>query len=160
MFFHDSAFQLTYSFENPDADVYMQLFKIWENSTSVFDDVEGMFAEFLIQPQPVARSTNLFGLTPGKTDYVIVDMTAAYSNESDDALVEKEMNNIVDKQKAVLKSGGYLIDFVYLNYADISQNVYSTWGADNVAQLQAISRKYDPNGVFQHMVPGGYKVFN
>lgn len=154
------AFQLTYSFENPDADVYMQLFKMWENSTSAFDDVEGMFAEFLIQPQPVARSTNLFGLTPGKTDYVIVDMTAAYSNESDDALVEKEMNDIVDKQKALLKSGGYLIDFVYLNYADISQNVYSTWGADNVAQLQAVSRKYDPNGVFQHMVPGGYKVFN
>ncbi|KAK7726255.1 hypothetical protein SLS53_007706 [Cytospora paraplurivora] len=140
--------RLTYFSENPDAGVYMQLFKIWENGTGAFDN-----------PRPVARGNNLFGLTPGKTDYVIVDTTAAYGNESDDTLVETEMYNIVDKQKAVLKSSGYLIDFVYFNYADISQGVYSSWGADNVAQLQAASRKYDPNGVFQHMVPGGYKVF-
>lgn len=138
----------------------MKLFKIWENSTSAFDDVEGIFVEFLTQPQPVARSNNLFGLIPGKTDYVIVDITAAYSKESDDALVKTAMNNLVDNQKALLESGGHLIDFVYLNYADISQGVYSSWGADNVAQLQAVGKKYDPNGVFQHMVPGGYKVFN
>lgn len=155
-----SAFQLTFSFENPDAAVYMELFKTWENSTGAFDDVEGIFVEFLVQPQPVTNGTNMFGsLTPGKTDYVIVDMTAAYSNESDDALVETAMNGIVDKQKALLASGGYLVDFVYLNYADVSQGVYSSWGADSVAQLQAVSNKYDPDGVFQTMVPGGYKVF-
>lgn len=155
-----SAFQLTFSFENPDAGVYMELFKIWENSTGAFDDVEGIFVEFLVQPQPVTNGTNMFGtLTPGKTDYVIVDMTAAYSNESDDALVETAMNDIVDKQKALLAAGGYLVDFVYLNYADVSQGVYSSWGADSVAQLQVVSNKYDPDGVFQTMVPGGYKVF-
>lgn len=154
-----SAFQLTFSFENPAADVYTELFKIWENGTGAFDDVEGVFVEFLVQPQPVTNGTNLFGLTPGKTDYVIVDMTAAYADESDDALVEAAMNDIVDRQKALLASGGHLVDFVYLNYADVSQDPYSSWGADSVAQLQAVSNKYDPNGVFQHMVPGGYKVF-
>ncbi|POS68898.1 hypothetical protein DHEL01_v212709 [Diaporthe helianthi] len=62
-------------------------------------------------PQPVTNGTNLFGLTPGKTDYVIVDMTAAYTNESDDDLVEAAMYDIVNRKKALLKDGGYLIDF-------------------------------------------------
>lgn len=138
----------------------MELFKIYENGTTAFENVEGTFLEFLVQPQPVTNGTNLFGLTPGKTDYVIVDMTAAYTKESDDALVETALYDIVNKQKALLKEGGYLIDFTYLNYADISQGVHKSWGAVNVAEMQAVSKKYDPKGIFQHTVPGGYKVFD
>ncbi|KAI1779467.1 Glucooligosaccharide oxidase [Hypoxylon cercidicola] len=153
------AFQLTFSFQNPNASVYMELFKIWENGTSAVADVNGIFIEFLTQPQPVTNGTNMFGLIGGKTDYVSVDMTAAYNNESDDALVEAAMTDIVEKQRALLKSHGYLIDFIYLNYADISQDVFDSWGADNVAKLQDVSKKFDPEGVFQTMVPGGYKIF-
>ena len=101
----------------------------------------------------------MFGLTPGKTDYVLIDMTAAYDNASDDALVESVINDIVKQQRALLKSSKYLVDFIYLNYADISQNVLSTWGAGNLAKLQAVSKKYDPKGVFQTRSPGGYKLF-
>ncbi|KAG6355157.1 hypothetical protein INS49_004238 [Diaporthe citri] len=46
------------------------------------------------------------------------------------------------------------------DYADISQGVHKSWGADNIAEMQAVSKKYDPKGIFQHMVPGGYKVFD
>lgn len=154
-----SAYQLTFSFNNPTPAVYMQLFKIWEKGITVLADVEGLFIEFLVQPQPVTNGTNLFGLTAKKTDYVLIDMTAAYNNESDDALVEATIDNIVKKQRAYLKKTGYLIDFIYLNYADISQNVLPTWGAKNLAKLRAASKKYDPTGVFQTQSPGGYKLF-
>ncbi|PTB64859.1 FAD-binding domain-containing protein [Trichoderma citrinoviride] len=153
------SYQLTFTFNNPPAAVYLQLIKIWEKRITALSKVEGLFIEFLFQPQPVTNGTNMFGLTPGKTDYVLIDMTAAYDNASDDALVESVINDIVKQQRALLKSSKYLVDFIYLNYADISQNVLSTWGASNLAKLQAVSKKYDPKGVFQTRSPGGYKLF-
>jgi len=137
----------------------MELFKIWENGTRAFVNVEGMFFEFLTQPQAVTNGTNMFGLVPGKTDYVMNLMTASYANAADDAYVQTAVTDIIEKQKAVLRSGGYLVDFIYQNYADVSQDVHASWGADNVAKLQAVSKKYDPQGVFQNMVPGGFKIF-
>lgn len=136
----------------------MQLFKIWEKGLSKIAKVEGIFVEFLVQPHPVTNGTNMFGLTPGKTDDVMVDMTAAYTNTADDALVKAVITDIVNQQRALLKAHGHLIDFIYLNYADISQKVLQSWGADNVAKLRAVSKRYDPKGVFQKQVPGGYKI--
>ncbi|KAI1195490.1 Glucooligosaccharide oxidase [Nemania serpens] len=152
------AFQLTFSFQNPEADVYMKLFKIWESGIEEITDVKGLFIEFLTQPQPVTNGTNMFNLKPGKTDYVNIDMTATYNDKADDQLIVRVMNKIVNSQRALLKSNGLLIDFVYLNYADISQNVYQSWGGNSVAKFRAASKKYDPRGVFQIMVPGGYKI--
>ncbi|KAE8371852.1 hypothetical protein BDV26DRAFT_302427 [Aspergillus bertholletiae] len=154
----DRGFQLTFSFRNPDPKVYMELFKIWEGSLSKAANVEGIFIEFLIQPHPVTNGTNMFGLTPGRTDDVMVDMTSAYTNKADDALVRSIIQDIVDKQRALLQSHGYLMDFIYLNYADISQKVLQSWGADKVAKLKAVSQEYDPQGVFQKQVPGGFKI--
>ncbi|KAB8266935.1 hypothetical protein BDV30DRAFT_247247 [Aspergillus minisclerotigenes] len=155
----DRGFQLTFSFNNPEPSVYMQLFKIWEKGLSKVTNVEGIFLEFLVQPHPVTNGTNMFGLTPGKTDDVMVDMTAAYTNTADDALVKAVITDIVNQQRALLKAHGHLIDFIYLNYADISQKVLQSWGADNVAKLRALSKRYDPKGVFQKQVPGGTTVF-
>lgn len=138
----------------------MELFKIWENGTSALADVAGIFVEFLVQPQSVTNGKNLFGLVTGKTDYTIGLMTAAYSNASDEKKVQAVITDIVQAQKKLLRKGGYLIDFVYTNYADGSQGVYQSWGAKNVAKLRAASKKYDPEGVFQKRVPGGFKVFN
>lgn len=136
----------------------MELFKIWEKGLSKVANVDGIFVEFLTQPHPVTNGTNMFGLTPGKTDDVLIDMTAAYANKADDALAQSVITDIVNKQRALLKRHGQLMDFIYLNYADISQKVLQSWGADNVAKLQAVSKKYDPKGVFQEQVPGGYKI--
>ena len=113
-------------------------------------NVEGIFVEFLLQP--------LFGLQAGKTDDVMVDMTSAYTNKADDALVAQAITDIVKQQKLLLKKGNYLIDFIYLNYADISQRVLQSWGSSNVNKLKAASKKYDPSGVFQRQVPGGFKI--
>lgn len=120
--------------------------------------VAGIYVEFLIQPHPVTNGTNLFGLQPGKTDDVMVDMTSAFTNKADDALVTKVLTNIVEQQKRVLKKSGYLIDFLYLNYADISQPVLQSWGKSSVEKLKVASREFDPTGVFQKQVPGGFKI--
>jgi hypothetical protein len=39
-------------------------------------------------------------------------------------------------------------DFVYLSYAADFQDPISSYGAANKKMLQAVSRKYDPEGLF------------
>lgn len=156
-----SAFQLDWSFINPPAEVYMELFKIWENGVKTLSDVEGFFVEFLTQPQSAVQKgvPSLFGLQPGRTDLAMMLMTAAYANAADDQRVRDGITQIVRDQRGLLRRKGYLIDFVYANYADETQGVFQSWGADNRAKLQAASLKYDPQQIFQKRVPGGLKVF-
>lgn len=48
--------------------------------------------------------------------------------------------------------------FRYLNYSDISQDPLSTYGENNIKQMQEVAVKYDPNGIYQRLVPGGFKI--
>lgn len=49
--------------------------------------------------------------------------------------------------------------FEYLNYAGPHQSPLASYGADNLNFLRQISKKYDPTGVFQSKVPGGFKLW-
>ena len=156
--YFSSGFQLTFSFCKPGPATYFQLFKIWEKAMPKLATVEGMYVEFLVRPRPVTNGTNLFGLQAGKTDDVMVDMTSAYTNKADDAPVAQVLTDMVSQQKQLLKKRHDLIDFLYLNYADISQQVLQSWGSSDGNKLKAASKKYDPSGVFPTRVPGGFKI--
>jgi len=49
--------------------------------------------------------------------------------------------------------------FMYLNFASGFQNPFCGYGQDNVDFLRQTAKKYDPTGVFQTLLPGGFKVF-
>ena len=49
-------------------------------------------------------------------------------------------------------------EYIYLDYADETQDPLGSYGPENVAKMRAAAAKYDPTGVFQTMVPGGFKI--
>ncbi|KAK7984770.1 oxidoreductase [Apiospora saccharicola] len=49
--------------------------------------------------------------------------------------------------------------YVYLNYAASWQDPIGGYGDGNKGFLQEVSRNYDPQGLFQKSVPGGFKLF-
>jgi hypothetical protein len=53
---------------------------------------------------------------------------------------------------------GGVLPWLHLNYAHGSQDVLQSYGAENVAKLKAVSARYDPDGVFQKLCPGGFKM--
>ncbi|EFQ31363.1 uncharacterized protein GLRG_06507 [Colletotrichum graminicola M1.001] len=120
----------------------MELFKIQEHCISAVANVEGIFMEFLTQPQSVANRTNLFGLEAGRR------------REG-----PRDRPQSVRVRRGLLRRRGYPIDVVYINYVDSSQGVYKSWGTEIVAKMQAVSKKYDSEEFFQRRVPGGFKVF-
>lgn len=53
---------------------------------------------------------------------------------------------------------GGLMDWLYMNYADRSQDVIGSYGAENVEELRRVAARYDPGQVFQKLCPGGWKI--
>ncbi|MCJ1472283.1 hypothetical protein MMC13_000930 [Lambiella insularis] len=140
-------------------------FEAWNKSVAAFSEVVGLEAKLFFEPVPqVAYQTttlapNVLGLDHNQGGLVIVGVAVGWTNRSDDALVTQVAQRIVAEIDEKVKDLGEYFDFVYLNYAMDWQNVIGSYGAENVAKLQNVSKTYDPNGVLQSNVPGGYKLF-
>lgn len=48
--------------------------------------------------------------------------------------------------------------FNYIGDAAGFQSIFPGYGAENHEKLRDIAKKYDPRGVFQTLMPGGFKV--
>lgn len=88
-----------------------------------------------------------------------MNISFGWNLASDDAKVIALIDETVAKVEAVTKERKLYDPFIFLNDASRNQKVIPSWGADNFAKLKAVSAKYDPSGVFQHQVPGGFKLF-
>jgi len=86
-------------------------------------------------------------------------LTTSWALSSDDELINRVAARFVHEVDALAKAKGLFNRFVYLNYANKTQNPIDGYGAVSKANLQAVSRKYDPKGLFQSGVPGGFKLF-
>ncbi|KAK6845942.1 hypothetical protein PG987_001130 [Apiospora arundinis] len=53
---------------------------------------------------------------------------------------------------------GGLMDWLYMNYADKTQDVLGSYGPENVDKMKQVAAKYDPDRVFQKLCPGGWKI--
>lgn len=77
--------------------------------------------------------------------------------ENDETFINAN-KQLIDDVIAHSRSVDKADDWLYLNYAWQTQDVLNSYGLDNVAKMRAASAKYDPDGVFQRLVPGGFKL--
>lgn len=59
---------------------------------------------------------------------------------------------------AVAKALNTNDDFLYLNFAGGFQNPLASYGNESLDFMRNVATKYDPTGVFQRLVPGGFKL--
>lgn len=121
----------------------------------------------LLQPLPSyvtaigqVRGGNVLGLDGSEnmvlwTGGVAVDADAG---EGAFALAQGELRAMTARVKKASRKLGADMDFVYLNYADASQDPLGSYGAANVQYLRDVAVRYDPAGIFQSRVPGGFKI--
>ena len=82
----------------------------------------------------------------------------AWKDPKDDALFDSIGQSTIDQLSKYAKSIHQDNEYIYLDYAYKTQNPLRSYGADNVALLRSAAKKYDPTGVFQKLVPGGFKL--
>ncbi|PQE20413.1 FAD binding domain containing protein [Rutstroemia sp. NJR-2017a BBW] len=81
-----------------------------------------------------------------------------WNGASQDKFFQSQGDWLISELSTYAKSIGKSNPFIYLDYAYKTQKPLESYGAKNVAKIRAAAKKYDPNGVFQTMVPGGFKI--
>jgi hypothetical protein len=127
---------------------------------------EDFFTQMFLQPLPSYRwaigkkhGGNVLGLDDLKNNALLY--TVGVGVLSDEAPREKA-HELVNKMGANLsdfaESVGGGMNFIYLNYAGSEQDPLSSYGTANVAFMKDVAARYDPAGIFQNRVRGGYKI--
>ena len=78
-----------------------------------------------------------------------------WADEADDAALYAAAGKLMDEVTKLTKGAGKANEWIYLNYALQSQDVLGGYGEKNLEKIKAAAEKYDPEGVFQRLVPGG-----
>jgi hypothetical protein len=136
------------------------------NSTVQSLSVPNIAYSLSFQPMPTAitskaasRGGNSLGLSASDGNLFNLLLTVSWDSTADDARIEQHARDLFQQSEDEAKKLGLYNEYLYLNYAASWQDPISGYGAANKAKLQAVSKKYDPKGVFQNQVPGGFKLF-
>ncbi len=64
----------------------------------------------------------------------------------------------IDEVEAYAKSVDGDVGFRYLNYCHSTQDPLASYGEESIRKIREAAAKYDPSGIFQTRVPGGFKI--
>lgn len=81
---------------------------------------------------------------------------ADWKNPADEDRVRESVRKIVDAAEYAAKTNGTYLPFKYANYASRDQDPLASYGDENLQKLRDIANKYDPEGVFQKLLNGGW----
>jgi hypothetical protein len=85
-------------------------------------------------------------------------LSCLWNNTASNALVERTAFGLQEQVDKVARTTGLLRRWRYMNYAHPGQDVIGSYGEENVRFLREMSQRYDPDGVFQKTVTGGFKL--
>ena len=85
-------------------------------------------------------------------------VTISWTLATDDTAVKAAANEFLKAAKAASVKEGKSNEYLYLNYAAPGQDPIAGYGAKNQEDLRRVSRKYDPEQIFQKAVPGAFKL--
>jgi FAD/FMN-containing dehydrogenase len=100
---------------------------------------------------------NCLPLTEEEAPYLNVMIPSAWLHEKDDQVAMDFSNRVLDRAVDEGKKRSLYVDFKYMNYSAESQDVLKGYGKENYDRLEAIAKKYDPDQVFQKLMPGYFK---
>ncbi|KAK0112796.1 hypothetical protein ONS95_014528 [Cadophora gregata] len=148
-----------------DLQLLTDIVALSEQSLETVASVPDLAWSLSLQPLVTAITTksaatggNPLGLDGSDGNLVLGLITASWTSTADDAAVLAAVSGFYAAADALAASKGQLNSYKYLNYAYKTQDPIKGYGAANVAKLRAVSKKYDPAGVFQKLVPGGFKL--
>ena len=148
------------------AKMMKKVYEIANDTVRDMNDVSGIKYSLSFQPEPTilpakakASGGNSLGLDPAEGPLFNFLLTVTWNSASDDALVTQKAQELYTRSEAAAEELGVQNKYLYLNYAAEWQDPIAGYGSEVKARLQATSRKYDPRGVFQNQVPGGFKLF-
>lgn len=148
-----------------DSDTYVDVAKIAQNATSRLATING--GSIVLQPQPISASMVEESLKRGtspltdnmqKRPQLWLELNIGWNLESDDAKVGQILQDTLAQVEQLTKSRKLYSEFLFPNDAYSSQDPMRNLGQNTYRKLKRIARTYDPAGIFQTRLPGGFKL--
>lgn len=115
----------------------------------------------LYQSAPAAKLGNSLPFRPDdEPEKYLVNLFTSFqhSEPSIEDAIEEELKTLTAEFEAILEDEGTLSTFVYLNYGASWQRGLEGYGREGIEWMEKVAGRYDPEGVFQKQVRGGFKL--
>ncbi|KAI1387737.1 FAD-binding domain-containing protein [Hypoxylon trugodes] len=147
-----------------DKQLALDILTIYHEEIEQIKNITGLLPALVYQiitiPQlrAMARAGgNALGISGGKKPLMLINFTVMWALDSDDEAVLTTSTRILSRIQTLTRQRGLEHPFLYMNYASQFQDPLSSYGTENKARLIEISKKYDPEGIFQKLSPGHFK---
>ncbi|KAK8123110.1 hypothetical protein PG984_011780 [Apiospora sp. TS-2023a] len=154
----------TITFKN-DQNTIAAVHKIANDICNQMADIPNMDCFWSYVPLPdivtansLKKGGDVLGLDRNRIDRMIVFFSPRWLDPRYDDRVNNATVTWFNQAKAATVARGTDDEFLYLNFAGGFQDPISGYGAKNIAFLQRVAAQYDPQGVFQKLMPGGFKL--
>ncbi|KAL8672240.1 MAG: hypothetical protein Q9168_003287 [Polycauliona sp. 1 TL-2023] len=154
----------TATFKN-SASLQLKILDIFHSEIEGIKDAADILPALVMQPISLPmirlfqkRGGNALGITEQDGPLILMNLAIMWSNRADDKRIISAAARVISRSKEVAKEMGLENRYVYQNYASLNQDVFSGYGEENQKRLVDISRKYDPDRVFQDLQPGYFKL--
>jgi hypothetical protein len=146
-----------------DRVLYHAVLRRWKETCQAVAAISG-FSAFLSW-QPISegivqagkmRGGNCLGIE--ERAQVWLCLLTSWRDEEDDEVVIEAGRKFVEDVRRISIERGYGVEFLHLNDAAGDQGVVESYGEENVEFLKRLAESVDPEGVFQRLCKGGFKL--
>ena len=124
-----------------------------------------LVTQSLWQPVPkffadigVEKGGNVMGLEQAEGNSLLWLCAASVTASEHEPILHRKAAAMTAELWSYAESIDATSPWVYINYADPSQNPLKSYGEENVAFMKGVSAKYDPGGVFQKKIASGFTL--
>ncbi|KAL8820642.1 MAG: hypothetical protein Q9223_001186 [Gallowayella weberi] len=154
----------TATFKN-SADLQLKILDIFRREVELLTDARGFLPALVMQPLTIPQirlfrknGGNALGITEEDGPLVIMNIAIMWSDPADDARIIAGADRVIKTTHLLARAMGLDHRYIYQNYASLKQDVFRSYGEENQRRLVEISRRVDPDRVFQDLQPGYFKL--
>ncbi|KAI0113989.1 hypothetical protein GGR51DRAFT_578247 [Nemania sp. FL0031] len=149
-----------------DVPTLMAAYETYVNALGPLKSIEGLTTSLTLQAYPksllektASAGGNSLGINPLDGPLMSILILSFWKNKEDDDKIRSTFKGVIESVDKDATTRGTAVPYKYMNYAAPFQDPIGSYGEESKAKLQATSKKYDPEGLFQKGVVGGWKLF-
>ncbi|KAL8758330.1 MAG: hypothetical protein Q9199_001586 [Rusavskia elegans] len=146
-----------------DTSTYVEAVQICQSQAMRLEGIVN--GTLVLLPQPISKTMiAAASATPGNPlglrnkEQMWLSLNLGWALQSDDEKIDPILDETIALIEDLTKKRGVYDRFTFLNDASPRQPVFQNYGKANLQKLQTTAKKYDPIGMFQRQLPGGFKV--
>ncbi|KAF1978286.1 FAD-binding domain-containing protein [Bimuria novae-zelandiae CBS 107.79] len=149
----------------PDVALMKELHQVWLRTLEPLRPLKGFIFSFGFFPLTKALLTNskkagdnAKDIDPADGPLFVILINPTWDLAENDEQVYSAIEDLTQKFKNIASERGLLHRYVFTNYGYHKEDVLAGYGERSGLRMRETSKRYDPDGIFQKAVPGGFKL--